>query len=88
MGKQQNQVPQIHIVLGKLDLLAPYVARSFGSKCEYISNGSFAYAACVPERNCFRKGMSYNKNDQSSQHNSFLKNFMTKKQAVVVITYP
>ena len=26
MGKQQNQVPQIHIVLGKLDLLAaPYV---------------------------------------------------------------
>ena len=49
MGKQQNQVPQIHIVLGKLDLLAPYVARSFGSKCEYISNGSFAYAACVPE---------------------------------------
>ena len=22
MGKQQNQVPQIHIVLGKLDLLA------------------------------------------------------------------
>ena len=25
MGKQQKQVPQIHIVLGKLDLLAPYV---------------------------------------------------------------
>ena len=79
MGKQQNQVPQIHIVLGKLDLLAPYVVRrSFGSKCEYISNGSFAYAVCVPERNCFRKGMSYNKNDQS-QHNSPLKKLYDQK---------
>ena len=53
-------------------------SRSFGSKCEYISNGSFAYAVCVPESNCFGKGMSYNKNYQS-QHNSLLKKLYDQK---------